>query len=92
MEQTQAQSLISVEQIYQAKMRLKGIAEQTPLLYNPNLSERYGATIFLKREDLQVVRSYKIRGAYNKMVTTDREALENGNSVNDAVQSRRWQR
>ena len=78
MEQTQAQSLISVEQIYQAKMRLKGIAEQTPLLYNPNLSERYGATIFLKREDLQVVRSYKIRGAYNKMVTTDREALENG--------------
>ncbi|NRB64744.1 MAG: threonine ammonia-lyase [Saprospiraceae bacterium] len=78
MKQTQAQSLISVEQIYQAKMRLKGIAEQTPLLYNPNLSERYGATIFLKREDLQVVRSYKIRGAYNKMATTDRAALENG--------------
>ena len=50
---------------------LTGLAAQvaihTPLQPNLNLSERYGANIFLKREDLQTVRSYKIRGAYNKM-------------------------
>jgi threonine dehydratase len=75
---TSTTPLISVEQIFQAKMRLKGIAEQTPLLYNHNLSEWYQADIFLKREDLQVVRSYKLRGAYNKMSTLDREVLDRG--------------
>lgn len=70
--------IISVEAIYKAKVRLKGIAEQTPLLLNHNFSDRYGANIFLKREDLQVVRSYKIRGAYNKMATLSKIELENG--------------
>jgi len=70
--------LISVEQIFQAKMRLKGIAEPTPLLYSHNLSEHYQAEIYLKREDLQVVRSYKLRGAYNKMATVDPEILQRG--------------
>ena len=45
---------------------------------NLNLSERYGATIFLKREDLQVVRSYKIRGAYNKMASLPTDELVKG--------------
>lgn len=71
-------SIVSVENIYKAKVRLKGIAEHTPLLFNPNFSERYGANILFKREDLQVVRSYKIRGAYNKMATMDQESLERG--------------
>ena len=37
----------------------------TPLMFSPRLSKKYKAQIFLKREDLQTVRSYKIRGAFN---------------------------
>lgn len=48
-------------------MTLAKILSTTPLQENPLLSERYGANISLKREDLQVVRSYKIRGAFNKI-------------------------
>lgn len=46
---------------------VKSVALKTPLQYHAKLSERYNAEIYLKREDLQVVRSYKIRGAYNLM-------------------------
>ena len=70
--------VISVENIYKAKVRLKGIAEQTPLMFNYHLSEVYGCRLYLKREDMQVVRSYKIRGAYNKMATMTRKDLANG--------------
>lgn len=48
-------------------MLLKGVADTTPLMFNANLSDQYSCQLWLKREDLQVVRSYKIRGAYNKM-------------------------
>ncbi|MBD2701017.1 threonine ammonia-lyase [Spirosoma sp. BT702] len=68
----------TLDNIYQAAKRLQGIATHTPLQENLNLSDRYGATIFLKREDLQVVRSYKIRGAYNKMASLSPEALAKG--------------
>ncbi len=51
----------------------------TPLYYAANLSRRSGgAKIYLKREDLQVVRSYKIRGAYNMMCSLPEEKLQNG--------------
>ncbi|MCB0595514.1 MAG: pyridoxal-phosphate dependent enzyme, partial [Phaeodactylibacter sp.] len=70
--------LVTVENIYKAKVRLKGIAEQTPLMFNYHLSEVYGCRLYLKREDMQVVRSYKIRGAYNKMATMTRKDLANG--------------
>ena len=70
--------LISVEKIYQARVRLKGIAENTPLQMSYRLSEQFDTSIWLKREDLQVVRSYKIRGAYNKMATMTADQLQNG--------------
>ncbi|MCI5080120.1 MAG: threonine ammonia-lyase [Saprospiraceae bacterium] len=70
--------LATVENIYKAKVRLRGIAEHTPLMKNFNLSENFNCDVHLKREDLQVVRSYKIRGAYNKMASTPRELLEKG--------------
>lgn len=70
--------LISIEQLYQAKVRLKGVAEQTPMLPNLRLSEAFDCNILLKREDLQIVRSYKIRGAYNNMATMDSIQLANG--------------
>lgn len=55
------------EQIQAAKNNLESVVPVTPLMMNFNLSEEFGATILLKREDLQIVRSYKIRGAYNKI-------------------------
>ena len=64
---TLTSSMIPVEDILNAAQRLRGIITSTPLMPNINLSEQYQANIWLKREDLQVVRSYKIRGAYNKM-------------------------
>ena len=47
-----------------AVRRLDGVAERTPLQRNARLSGLTGADVWLKREDLQVGRSYKIRGAY----------------------------
>ncbi len=49
----------------EAAERLAGVVAETPLQYNRRLSEATGAEVWLKREDLQQVRSYKIRGAYN---------------------------
>lgn len=58
----------------QASMReMRELFPPTPLQRNAYLSDIYGAEIFLKREDLSPVRSYKIRGAFNAM----RKALEN---------------
>ena len=57
----------AVEDIQSASGVLEEILEPTPLQKNPNLSDLYDAQVFLKREDLQMVRSYKIRGAYNKI-------------------------
>ncbi|MEM1121034.1 MAG: threonine ammonia-lyase IlvA [Bacteroidota bacterium] len=74
----QQQGLISVEKIYKAKVRLKQVAVKTPLLYNPFYSQKYDCKVYFKREDLQVVRSYKIRGAYNKMASLPKAELQNG--------------
>lgn len=56
-----------VKVINEAHERLKGIVTKTPLERHAGLSARFGADIYLKREDLQVVRSYKLRGAYNRI-------------------------
>ena len=53
---------ISLDNIVEAAKRLSGVADITALQLNANLSEQYQCNILLKREDLQVVRSYKIRG------------------------------
>ncbi len=58
-----------LDKVYQAKERIKGIAMHTPLMKNENLSEEFSAQTYLKREDLQPVRSYKLRGAYNKIMS-----------------------
>lgn len=70
--------LISVEEILDAATTLQGVAQHTPLQQNFQLSEEYDADIWLKREDLQVVRSYKIRGAFNKINSLSDDALANG--------------
>ncbi|SFQ17817.1 L-threonine ammonia-lyase [Flavobacterium akiainvivens] len=68
----------AIEQVQQAAERLRGIVNRTPLQLNRTASETYGANIYLKREDLQQVRSYKIRGAYNKMATLNESELAKG--------------
>lgn len=70
--------LISVSKIKEAAQRLEGIVTRTPLQLNAGLSDKYGCKIYLKREDLQIVRSFKIRGAYNKMVSLPHETLAKG--------------
>ena len=47
---------------------------ETPLQHNPRLSALTGGTVYLKREDLQPVRSYKLRGAYNLIAQLDARA------------------
>src|SRR6188472_4830390 len=58
--------------------RLKPVVYKTPLAFSHNLSRKYGANIYLKREDLQVVRSYKLRGAYNMISSLSQSQLKNG--------------
>lgn len=65
---------ITVQQIEEAAKRLEGVVAKTPLQKSKRLSALFNANIYIKREDLQEVRSYKIRGAYNKISSlTDAE-------------------
>jgi len=59
----------SIESIDAARKKIEKVVRFTPLDYSFRLSRQYDAKIFLKREDLQPVRSYKLRGAYNKIKT-----------------------
>lgn len=54
------------------------IIQETPCWHASRLSEKYGCNLYLKREDRQKVRSYKIRGAYNKIKSLSEEDLEKG--------------
>ncbi|WP_165734286.1 threonine ammonia-lyase IlvA [Polaribacter sp. 20A6] len=68
----------TLESVKEALENLKGVAFETPLSKNFNLSKELAATILFKREDLQVVRSYKIRGAYNKMSSLTLDEKQRG--------------
>ncbi len=61
-----------------AASRLEKIVTRTPLQLNVRLSRKYQCNVYLKREDLQVVRSYKIRGAYNMMSSLSSEQCKKG--------------
>lgn len=61
-----------------AAERLRPVVQKTPLQYNVRLSRRHGCEVYLKREDLQTVRSYKLRGAYNMMGSLPAEQLGRG--------------
>jgi threonine dehydratase len=61
-----------------AYQRLKDVVRRTPLEYNERLSAKYECEIYLKREDLQIVRSYKLRGAYNMISRLNAEQLGRG--------------
>lgn len=78
MAETLKSNLISLRKIQDAKLALSGIIVNTPLVENQSLSKKYQARVFLKREDLQVVRSFKIRGAYYKMSQMPASEVANG--------------
>jgi threonine dehydratase len=61
-----------------AAYALKSVVLKTPLQHHRKLSEKYGAEIYIKREDLQVVRSYKIRGAFNLIQSLTDEQRKRG--------------
>jgi threonine dehydratase len=71
-------NLVHVEDIIKANQTVKDVVNHTPLQRNDLLSERYQCNLLLKREDLQVVRSFKIRGAYNRIKNLTQHELENG--------------
>ena len=58
--------------------RVYDVARNTPLDFQPNLSARIHNRVFLKREDMQPVFSFKLRGAYNKMANLPKAALASG--------------
>src|SRR6478609_1127424 len=66
---------IDVDAAYEV---LKPVVTKTPLQFHRKLSEKYNCQVYLKREDLQVVRSYKIRGAYNLMQSLTEEQRKRG--------------
>ena len=58
--------------------RVYDVAKNTPLEFQPNLSARIGNRVLLKREDMQPVFSFKLRGAYNKMANLPADVLARG--------------
>ena len=63
---------------FAAAKRLSKVVHRTPLTYSQTLSKKYDCQVYLKREDLQIVRSYKLRGAYNMMVSLPADQLKKG--------------
>jgi len=76
--QKPGRSPLSAADIDAAAERIAGVVAPTPLQFNDRLSEATGARVYLKREDLQTVRSYKLRGAYNLLMQLSEDELRAG--------------
>jgi threonine dehydratase len=70
--------MISVQKILEVNHKIYGYVKTTPLQENENLSSKYECKVLLKREDLQLGRSYKIRGAFNKISSLNEEERKKG--------------
>ena len=78
--------MLSAKDVVKAHKVLSGVVANTPLDYDHYLSEKYGAKIYLKKENAQRVRSFKIRGAYYAISQLTKEERERGvdeNSCNN---------
>jgi threonine dehydratase len=73
-----ADPLLSAADVEAAAARVASVVRRTPLERNERWSQRTGAQVHLKREDLQVVRSYKLRGAYNLISQLDAAEQRHG--------------
>ncbi|HCX3539212.1 TPA: threonine ammonia-lyase IlvA [Staphylococcus aureus] len=69
---------VSTKDIDEAFLRLKDIVKETPLQLDHYLSQKYDCKVYLKRDDLQWVRSFKLRGAYNAISVLSDEAKSKG--------------
>ncbi|MCX2680834.1 threonine ammonia-lyase IlvA [Galbibacter sp. EGI 63066] len=76
--ETETVYIPKIENVRKAAATLNGVAAVTPLTKSLRYSKTFEANVLLKREDLQVVRSYKIRGAYNKISSLSEEEREKG--------------
>jgi len=76
--QLMSQLDVTLRDIYRARRRISPIATRTPLLRSPALAERIGASVHLKAENLQRTRSFKVRGAANKMLALTPGERERG--------------
>ena len=70
--------LFDIQSIQEAKAIVRDVALETPLQLNERLSEQYGAKVYFKREDLQPIRSFKLRGAYHKIYKLSAEERKRG--------------
>lgn len=70
--------MINIDKIKEAKNRLEGIIRATPVAYAPILSKKYKADIYLKKENLQLTGSFKLRGAFNKIATLSESERKKG--------------
>jgi threonine dehydratase len=70
--------MLPIDSIIKANQNLKEVVVRTPFLKNHGLSKMYDCNIFLKREDMQQVRSFKIRGAYHKISSLSKEETARG--------------
>ena len=68
----------SLDSVKQAAETIRNVVAKTPLQLNTTASKKMEANVYLKREDLQLVRSYKIRGAYNKISSLNNEQRSKG--------------
>lgn len=69
---------LTAEEIDEAHRVLSKVVTHTPLAYDDYLSKKYRANVYLKREDMQRVRSFKIRGAYYNIIKAEKEKFNNG--------------
>jgi len=70
--------MIDIRKIKEAKKRLDGVVVNTPFAYAPLLSQRVDANIFLKKENLQLTGAFKLRGAYNKIASLNKDEINRG--------------
>ena len=70
--------MINLEDVKKAAKRIKKVAHTTPLAFAPILSEKYNQQIFLKKDNLQITGSFKLRGAFNKIATLIEEGKNKG--------------
>ena len=69
---------VSARDVDDAARRLESVAIMTALEQSPRLTEEVGVAVYLKREDIQVCRSFKVRGAYNKIAALSKEEAQPG--------------
>ena len=69
---------LNAKDVENAYLRIKDVVKETPLQFDLYLSQKYDCNVYLKREDLQWVRSFKLRGAYNAISVLTSEAKEKG--------------